>query len=179
MIRWLCVLICGWMLCSASFALADTPVTLRARVEAPGAMVTLGDVFDGAGAEASRPIAPAPPAGQISRLNPQFLEAAAQAAGLSWTPPMDLREVRVVSPAGMRATAAVSTPISDTSGSELAIRRGESVLLVYAAPGLNITTRVRALEDAAVGQSLRVQNIVSNRIVDAVATGQGAARAAN
>ena len=37
--------------------------------------------------------------------------------------------------------------------------------------------RARALEDGAVGQSIRLLNTASNRTIDAVVTGPGAARA--
>ena len=58
-----------------------------------------------------------------------------------------------------------------------AIRRGDSVSLVYQAPGMSLTMRARALEDGAIGQPIRLQNTSSNRTIEAVVTGPGAARA--
>ena len=57
-------------------AFADTPVTLRPRIEANGPAITLGDVFVGAGDVAGRAIAPSPSAGQMTSLPADFLAAA-------------------------------------------------------------------------------------------------------
>lgn len=175
MLRWIALFACMWMMACASVAFAD-PVTLRTRIEANGRAVTLGDVFDGAGDAAGRAIAPSPPPGQVSSLSIPVLAAAASAAGLEWTPPPGVMEVRVVRPAGARATLpAATTQIS--AAAEAAVRRGETVSLVYLAPGLSLTTRARALEDGAMGQSVRLLNTVSNRTVDAIVTGPNMARA--
>lgn len=175
MLRSLCVLIGLFFALSAGLAFAD-PVTLRPRVEAAGAAITLGDVFDGAGEVAGRAIAPAPPPGQTSMLSAPLLAAAASAAGLDWTPPPGLNGVQVVRPGGMRATLPAAT-----SGSRLmadaAVRRGETVTLVYETPGITLSIHARALEDGAIGQSVRFLNPTSNRTIDAVVTGPGAARA--
>jgi flagella basal body P-ring formation protein FlgA len=175
MLRWLCLLACMYMLLGATVALAD-PVSLRARVEASGPAVTMGDVFDGAPVEVrGRAIEPAPPPGQVSAISMAVLTAAASAAGLDFTPPPGISEVRIVRPGGMRATL----PASGASRShvEAAVRRGEAATLVYAAPGVSLTMRARALEDGAVGDTIRFLNISSNRTIDAVVTGPGEARA--
>jgi flagellar basal body P-ring formation protein FlgA len=158
-------------------AFADTPVNLRARIEASGPAVTLGDVFDGAGEAASRAVAPAPPAGQIAHLPTQMLEAAAAAAGLSWTAPAGLRSVAVVRPGGMRATLAPEQAGGARTLEGAAVRRGQSVTLVYSAQGLLLSVRARALEDGELGQSVQLVNLQSNRTVDAIVTGPNAASA--
>lgn len=173
MLRWFCLVACLYMV-FASVAFAET-VTLRTRIEAPGPAVTMGDVFEGAPADvAGRAIAPSPPRGQMASINMPVLQAAASAAGLQFTPPAGVNAVQVVRPGGLRATlpAAGGRTIADA-----AIRRGESVNLVYQAPGMSLNMRARALEDGAVGQTIRLQNTSSNRTIDAVVTGPGAARA--
>ncbi len=161
------------MICAgAAFA---EPVSLRARIEASGPAITLGDVFDGAGELASRAIAPAPPPGQIATLSMPLLAAAASAAGLDFTPPAGVGDVRVVRPGGMRATLPAAS--GGHSNSDAAVRRGETVTLTFRAPGVMLATRARALEDGAVGQSVRLVNTTSNRTIDAIVTGPGAARA--
>jgi flagellar basal body P-ring formation protein FlgA len=175
MLRWLCLLACLYMLFGAASAFAD-PVTLRARIEASGPAVTMGDVFVGAPAEvASRAIAPSPPAGQMSSIAMPVLSAAASAAGLDFTPPAGVNAVNVVRPGGARATLPASG--ARRSIADAAVRRGETVTLEYAAPGLSLSMRARALEDGAVGDSVRFLNTASNRTIDAVVTGPGAARA--
>ena len=54
MLRWISTATCFCLVLSAGMAAADT-VTLRNRIEANGAMVTLGDAFVGTGALSSRP----------------------------------------------------------------------------------------------------------------------------
>lgn len=174
MLRWFCLAVCSFFLFAASFAHAQT-VTLRPRVEANGPAVTMGDVFDGAPAQvAGRAIAPSPPAGQLTSISMPVLAAAASAAGLDFTPPAGVNSVNVVRPGGARATVPAS---GGRSIADAAVRRGESVTLVYEAPGMSLSMRARALEDGAVGQSVRLLNTSSNRTIDAVVTGPGAARA--
>lgn len=173
MLRWFCLFACLYMLVCAGAAFAD-PVQLRTRVEASGPAITLGNVFDGAGEAAGRAIAPAPPPGQVSTLSAQFLAAVSSAAGLEWTAPPGVTQVRVVRPGGARATlpATGGRTIADA-----AVRRGQMVTLVYQVPGVMLSTRARALEDGAVGQAVRLQNMSSDRTIDAVVTGPGAAQA--
>ena len=173
MIRWFSLIACLYLM-FASVAFAET-VTLRSRIEAAGPAVTMGDVFDGAPADvARRAIAPSPPSGQVSTINISVLQAAASAAGLQFTPPAGVNAVQVVRPGGLRATlpAAGGRSIADA-----AIRRGETVNLVYQTPGMSLSMRARALEDGAVGHPIRLQNTSSNRTIDAVVTGPGTARA--
>lgn len=173
MLRWICGIACLYFVLSIATAFAE-PVALKARVEASGAAITLGDVFDGAGAVAGRAIAPAPPPGQTASLSAPLLAAAASAAGLDWTPPPGLESVRVVRPGGMRATLpaqAASTQTADNA----AVRRGQAVSVVYQVPGIQIRQAgLRALEDGAVGQVIRLQH--GERTIEAVVTGLGAAR---
>ncbi|MBS0385943.1 MAG: hypothetical protein JSS00_11400, partial [Proteobacteria bacterium] len=106
MLRRFCAALCIFFSLSAGVALADS-VTLRNRIEANGAMVTLGDAFEGTGSLSGRPIAPAPAAGQVGTLPMAVLTAAASAAGFDWTPPAGVDAVQVVHPAGARATVAL------------------------------------------------------------------------
>ena len=57
------------------------------------------------------------------------------------------------------------------------VHRGETVLITYSVPGVQIATRARAMEDGAVGQDIRLTNITSNRAIEATVTGPGAANA--
>lgn len=167
---------CIALLLVAEVAFADA-VTLRPRVEANGPAITLGDLFDGAPADvAGRAIGPAPPSGQVARLSMPVVAAAASAAGLDFTPPAGVDAVQVVRPGGARATLPASGGAGRTLA-DAAVRRGDAVTLTYLAPGLSLSLRARALEDAAIGQSVRLLNPTSNRTLDAIVTGPGAARA--
>lgn len=176
MLRSLTLAACIYLLFAAAIAHAD-PVTLRARAEANGPAITMGDVFEGVPAEiAGRAIAPSPPAGQMTSISMPVLQASASAAGLEFTPPAGVNAVRVIRPGGARATLPAAG-VGGRSVADAAVRRGDMVTLIYAAPGMSLTIRARALEDAAVGQSVRLQNTSSNRTIDAIVTGPGAAEA--
>jgi flagella basal body P-ring formation protein FlgA len=196
MLRWILVATCLWCVFSAGAASADT-VTLRHRIEASGAMVTLGDVFEGTGALSGRPIAPAPAAGQVGSLPMAVLSASASAAGFDFTPPAGVDAVPVVHPAGARATvgprasadaASAAMPLGAPLASApsaasangyagAAIRRGDAVMLIYQSGGVTLSVRTQAMQDAGVGQSIRLMNPSSNRVVLGVVTGPGAASA--
>lgn len=172
----LCIAVCLYFVFSAGIAHAQT-VTLRPRIEANGAAITMGDVFEGAPANvAGRALAPAPPPGQISTISMPVISAAAAAAGLDFIPPGGVNSVQVVRPGGMRATLPASSG-GGRSMADAAVRRGEMVVLVYQMPGMSLTMRARALEDGAVGQGVRLLNTSSNNTIEAVVTGPGAARA--
>jgi flagella basal body P-ring formation protein FlgA len=173
---------------------AAQPVALKSQIEASGPALTLSDVFIDAGSAGARAVAPAPQPGRSANVSARFLVAAAAAAGLDWTPPTGMDEVMVSRRAragtGPRseyaqlttAAALASAHIQSASAPESAIsdaviHRGDTVTLVYIAPGLQLTTRAKALNDAAVGGAVRLVNLQSNRAVDAVVTGPATASA--
>lgn len=54
-----------------------------------------------------------------------------------------------------------------------AFKRGEKLTLVYQSGALEVTAPGRAMEDAALGAVLRVQNLNSSKIVNGIALGEG------
>jgi flagella basal body P-ring formation protein FlgA len=72
---------------------AAQPVTLRADTESAGPVVTLGDLFDGAGAAASRPVANRGSGGVV--LNARVVQAIAARAGLEWDNAQGLKTILV------------------------------------------------------------------------------------
>lgn len=175
--RVLCAIaLAGAFFCTAPFASA-AEVTLRSSVEAAGPAVTLGDFFADAGAAAGRAVGPAPGAGHSATFSARFVQAAARSAGLTWTPPDNLQRITVTGRAGDAALQNVSVQRTNTTGGVAAVRRGEIVTLVYAARGIQLTTRARAASDAAVGERVQLINIQSNRTIEATVTGPAAASA--
>jgi flagella basal body P-ring formation protein FlgA len=73
-------------------------------------------------------------------------------------------------------TRAAASAAPAASGAPV-VRKGEQVLLVYVAPGLKLTTRAKALDDAAAGDTIRLINPESKRTVEGTITGPGAAEA--
>lgn len=183
MARWLCIFTCLYMLACVAAAFAE-PVSLRARIEASGPAITLGDVFDGAGAVASRAIAPAPAPGQVASLSMPLLSAVASAAGLEFIAPAGVSEVRVVRPGGMRATLPAASVganehviAASLGASETIMRRGDAVTVSYQAGGVTILLRTRAMGNGSLGQSMRFANPSPNGSpIDAIVTGPNAAR---
>lgn len=70
-------------------------VTLKASPTPRGAQITLGDIFNNAGAAAATPLARSPGAGQRVVFGAPSLQARANAAGLRWTNSEGVREVVV------------------------------------------------------------------------------------
>lgn len=156
-------------------ALAQQAVTLRTTIESSGGAVTLGDFFADAGAASGRAVAPGVPAGQTRTFSPRFVAAAAKAAGLDWTPPANMTAILVAGRGGGAAAAQFQTTSSPAG--DIAVRRGEIVTLTFTTPDMKITTRARATSDGGVGDPVRLVNLQSNRTIDAVVTGAGAATA--
>ncbi len=96
------LLILAGLLALAGPALAGQPVTLKADAIDSDGMVTLGDLFDGAGAAARSPVATR--AGQSVMLDALTVQAAARRAGLDWPNAEGLRRI-VVRGAAVGATA--------------------------------------------------------------------------
>lgn len=175
------------LIAAAIFATAASAqaqeVTLRSSIETAGGAVTLGDLFQDAGPVAGRAVGPAPTAGRTATFSPRFVQAAASAAGLQWAPPEGLNAILVTGRGAMGAasvranTNAARFERTAAPSGDIAVRRGEVLTLVYVAPGMQLTTRARALGDAGVGDAIRVVNLQSNRTVEATVTGAGAASA--
>jgi flagella basal body P-ring formation protein FlgA len=145
------------------------PVELKSLIQCSGPAVTLGDVFVDAGDMSGRAVAPAPAPGSRATFSARFLSAAAAAAGLEWAPPEGVDKITVLGAGAARAQAASFTTAAP------AVRRGDTVVMVYVAPGVQLTTRGKAMNDAAIGQSVKLTNLQSNKIVDAIVTAPGTA----
>jgi flagella basal body P-ring formation protein FlgA len=57
-----------------------------------------------------------------------------------------------------------------------AIKRGALVTMIYQSGRLQLTTRGRALSDAAVGEPVRVSNLASSRTIEGIALSDGTVR---
>ena len=169
---------------SAGTALAD-PVTLKANPVDDDGRVTLGDLFEGAGAAAGVVVG--------TRNGPSVvfeagqLQSLARQSGVDWANPNGLRRVVVrnaaVAPGAATPTApspaapvAALTPVRAAYGDRV-IQRNDIVEVAYEVGGVRLTVSGRAEGAAAVGQRLAVRNLQSNRVFDAVAVGPGLATA--
>ena len=167
------------------------PVTLKANPVDSDGRVTLGDLFDGAGAASEVVVG--------SRGGPSIvfeagqLQSLARQSGLDWANPAGLRRV-VVRDAAVAPSAVVPappSPVADTAPAvdaprpqpvraalaERIISRNDMVEVAYEVAGVRLTITGRAEGNAAAGQRLAVRNLQSGRTIDAVATGPGLALA--
>jgi flagella basal body P-ring formation protein FlgA len=215
----------------ASWACAGVPVVLKAETLDGDGVVTLGDLFDGAGEAANVPVAAR--SGRSVMLNAAVVQAAARRSGLDWPNAQGLRLIAVRSSEAAQATAparaargnvevltyarslsageivapedliwakvaaapadapsdaeqviglAAKRPLragAAVSGRDVSapqvIKKGEMVLVTYADGQITLTLQAKAVGAAAVGETLNVQNPSSNKVLQAVATGPGAA----
>lgn len=176
----------------AAGAAAAGPVTLKANPVDSDGRVTLGDLFDGAGAASEVVIG--------SRAGPSVvfeagqLQSLARQSGLDWANPAGLRRVVVRSAAvapNVAAGAAVAPTNADPAAltpapraqpvraalADRVISRNDTVEVAYEVGGVRLTITGRAEGNAAAGQRIMVRNLQSGRMIDAVAIGPGMALA--
>lgn len=170
MARWM--LAVGFWLCFAGFGGAEE-ARLRAAPNASGPAITLGDLFENAGEAAKRAVAPSPAPGRSTQLTAALVANAAAAGGLTWTPPEGVEKIVVT-----RGAPNTSMASATAGRSGAVVRRGDVVTLTYERPGVRLVTRARATADAALGERVSLQNLQSDRSIDAIVTGVGAAVAA-
>lgn len=162
------------------------PVALKTNPVDDDGRVTLGDIFDGAGAAAGVVV------GQ--RVGPSVvfeagqLQGLARQSGLDWANPTGLRRV-VVRSAASAPAASAEAPVSavaltpaapaprlrQPTAAERVISRNDIVEVAYEAGGVRLTISGRAEGSAAPGQRIAIRNLQSGRIIDAVATAPGQA----
>ena len=166
------------------------PVTLKTNPVDSDGRVTLGDLFDGAGAASDVVIGAR--AGPSIVFEAGQLQSLARQSGLDWANPTGLRRVVVRNAAAAPPVAAPAPPSSaaaDAAAPVVAVRpptartvladrvitRNDMVEVAYEVGGVRLTITGRAEGNAAVGQRLAVRNLQSGRTIDAVAIGPGLA----
>lgn len=170
----------------SSAALAG-PVTLKANPVDSDGRVTLGDLFDGAGAASD--VVVGARVGPSAVFEAGQLQSQARLSGLEWANPTGLRRVVVrnaaqapanaAAPAMTNAAAPISAPLSRPAPrsalGERVINRNDLVEVAYETGGIRLTVTGRAQRNAAAGEPVAVLNLQSGRTIDAVATGPGRA----
>ena len=163
------------------------PVTLKVNPVDSDGRVTLGDLFDGAGAASN--VVVGQRAGPSIVFEAGQLQSLARQSGLEWANPTGLRRVVVRNAAVAPATASTDTaPAAETPAAarpvpvraaygDRVISRNDIVEVAYEVGGVRLTISGRAEGNAAVGQRLAIRNLQSNRVIDAVATAPGQAAA--
>lgn len=185
------ILIRSLLLAAAVSAAANAafagPVVLRVNPVDDDGRVTLGDLFEGAGAAAN--VAVAERVGPSVVLEAGQLQALARQAGLDWSNPNGLRRVAVRRAAGPVQTAsdAAFQPVAQSAVQPIAraayrpgaasqvIARNDMVRVTYQVGGVNLAVMGKAMRSAGLGEPVAIMNTTSNRVIDAVASGPGQA----
>ena len=179
------ILGCALALAATAPAFAG-PVSLKANPVDEDGQVTLGDIFDGAGAASG--IVVGRRAGPSVVFEAGQLQGLARQAGLDWANPTGLRRVVVrnaalapsgsapaMAEAGEAPAPARPAPARASARAERVISRNDTVEVIYEVDGVRLAITGRAEGNAAEGQRLAVRNLQSNRVIDAVAVGPGQA----
>lgn len=161
------------------------PVILKANPVDTDGQITLGDLFDGAGAASG--VVVGARSGPSAVFEAGQLQAMARQSGLDWANPTGLRRVVVrhaaAAPATGAALAATDGPAPAApvraapvrAYADRIISRNDIVEVLYEAPGVRLTITGRAEGNAGEGQRLAIRNLQSGRVFDAVATAPGQA----
>ena len=115
-------------------AFAGQPVTLRADTTSAGRLVTLGDLFDGAGAKAQTPVANR--TGSSVVLNARVVQVLAARAGLDWA-----------NAEGLKTIVVHGGPVGAEDAAPAAAARGNVQVLSYA-------------RDISAGEQVRPEDLV-------------------
>ena len=162
-------------------------VTLRPNPLDADGRVTLGDIFDGAGAASD--VVVAQRNGPAVVLEAGQLQAQARQAGLDWSNPTGLRRVAVRRAAAVQSAAEASQPAPvaaslqpqpqpSAAAGQPVIARNDMIRVSYEVGGVRLSVMGKAQRSARIGEPVAVLNTTSNRTIDAVATGPGTAVAA-
>lgn len=214
----------------ATPALAGTSVSLRSDTTDADGRITLGELFDGAGAASD--VVVATRVGPSAVLDAGAVQVAARRAGLDWDNANGVRRIIVRQGAGSGSDAGlagaprgnvevlayarslatgemvqpedlvwvkmaaapsdaprdaddvigmtVKRPLRQGAAASLrdvstpqVIKAGDIVAVTYEDDGVALTLQGKAMANAAIGESLMVQNTASKKIIETVVTGPG------
>jgi len=172
----------------ASAQTAASPLILRSNTSSPEGQITLGDLFENAGAAASVVVGYLK--GPSAVLDAGMVQGEAGKVGAFWDNPRGLHKIIVTQGAETRPAAqgpslaqgqntgqavgqiqARSEPVAGS----LAVRRNELVSVTWSANGLSLTMSGTAQKDGSVGDLIQIQNPSSKKMIDAVIIAPGRA----
>lgn len=180
------------VLLAPSMAIANTLVLKASPTDSDG-RVTIGDVFDNAGAGARVVIGYRN--GGNAVLDAATVQMLASRNGMYWDNPRGQRRIIVTEgadggdPFGDEAPAAparqVSVPVQPMAQAApmvqvrkvAVVKRSEPVKVTWGSKGMALTVTGIATRDAAIGDAVQLQNPTSKKMIDAVITGPGEALA--
>lgn len=182
------------MIASPVAALAQTapqPLMLKSSVTDGDGRITLGDVFDNAGAASD--VLLGYRQGATAVLDAAIVQSIAARNGVRWDNSRGLR--RIIVAAGpetasgdVQQLATITTPqtYAGWGGSAygspqvamsgpIAVKRSQMVSVTWTQNGLSLTMSGVAQKDGGIGDVVQIQNPTSKKLIDAVITGPGTA----
>ena len=171
---------------SGAQAQMATTLSLKSSVTDGDGRITIGDVFDNAGASAD--VLLGYRQGATAVLDAAIVQTIAARAGAYWDNPRGLRRIIV---ANGQETSSANAPLLATipngqanapvaagwsqPSAPAAVKRAQLVAVTWTQNGLSLTLSGLAQKDGAVGDVIQIQNTSSKKLIDAVITGPGAA----
>lgn len=148
------------------------PVELKAQLVDDDGRITLGELFDGAGAAAEVQVGTRTAASAV--LDAGKLQLLARRAGLEWANSQGLRRLIVRGP-DVGPSAARTSSAAPMLRAQPVIRKDEAVTVRFDRGGVVLTLQGKAMQAAAPGETLSVLNPASKKVIEAVAAGPGRA----
>lgn len=175
----------GLLFAAQTFAADLTSVRLKPSVNVESSDIRMGDLFDGAGDAAMSVFGMAPGPGRSMSYSATYIQAKAKQAGLQWDNAERLSTVTIARGGdGFERVASAPaaaddpfTPMSDKPAPQSTgakdLKRGDTVQIVYRAPGMQLMATGKATSDASVGGKARAVNLRSNKTVDGMLVSPG------
>ena len=171
---------------TAAQAQMATTLSLKSSVTDGDGRITIGDVFDNAGASAD--VLLGYRQGATAVLDAAIVQTIAARAGAYWDNPRGLRRIIV---ANGQETSSANAPLLATipngqpnapvnagwsqPSTPVAVKRAQMVSVTWTQNGLSLTMSGLAQKDGAIGDVVQIQNPASKKLIDAVITGPGTA----
>ncbi len=152
------------------------PLTLKTNTTDGDGQITLGDLFDNAGAAAT--VIVGYRSGSSAILDAAAVQSIAGRAGLYWDNPRGLRRIIVtqgVESTPTARTTAFAAKDAEGTGAAVVVHRSENVSVTWSANGLSLTMSGTAQKDGAVGDLIQIENPASKKMIDAVVIAPGQA----
>lgn len=171
-----------------AFAADLIDVRIKPSVNVESSDIRMGDIFNGAGDAAMNVFGMAPGPGRSMSYSASYVQAKAKQAGLRWDNAENLATVTIARGGGdggerMAATTASSaaddpfTPNAQKAAPQRTgaadLKRGDTVQIVYRAPGMQLMATGKAMSDATIGGKARAVNLRSNKTVDGTLVAPG------
>ncbi len=174
----------GLLFAAQAFAADLVAVRLKSAVNVESSDIRMGDLFDGAGDAAMSVFGMAPGPGRSMSYSASYVQAKAKQAGLNWDNAENVATVTISHGAAIERPAPEASVSDDpftpkaqkptlqrAGGAD--VKRGDTVQIVYRAPGIQLMATGKATADATIGGKARAVNLRSNKTVEGTLVSAG------